>query len=306
MGNLHIAFDPESGTIGSRLNFQGNVQDLDNLLCILVRHGDIPSADQACQLFKALLEPFEDQLEIPIAGPARRAPAGQTTQVRYGSEQPARTPVRAAGRCRMRTRMPAVVVAAVSCALTLSACEAYDLPLPGSPVDEDHSFEVTAEFRDVLNLVPRSPVKVNDVTVGEVTEVERTGWNAAVRLRLQDDVDAARERDRRHPADQPAGREVHLAGGAARARRRAVSSPTATTSRSSQTGRNPELEEVLGALAFLLNGGGIGQLKTITTEINKVFDGRQDRIRHVLGELETADRRARRAEGATSSGRWRR
>ena len=55
----------------------------------------------------------------------------------------------------------------------------------------------------------------------------------------------------------------------------------------SQTGRNPELEEVLGALAFLLNGGGIGQMKTITTEINKVFDGRQDRVRHVLGELET-------------------
>ena len=75
----------------------------------------------------------------------------------------------------MRTGRPPCVVAAVSCALTLSACEAYDLPLPGSPVDEDHSFEVTAEFRDVLNLVPRSPVKVNDVTVGEVTEVERTG-----------------------------------------------------------------------------------------------------------------------------------
>ena len=78
--------------------------------------------------------------------------------------------------------------AAVCCALVLSGCEAYDLPLPGSPVDADHSFEVTAEFQDVLNLVPRSPVKVNDVTVGEVTEVERTGWNAAVTLRLQDDV----------------------------------------------------------------------------------------------------------------------
>ena len=42
---------------------------------------------------------------------------------------------------------------------------------------------------------------------------------------------------------------------------------------------------MLGALAFLLNGGGVGQLKTITREINKVFDGRQDSVRNVLREL---------------------
>jgi phospholipid/cholesterol/gamma-HCH transport system substrate-binding protein len=89
MGNLHIAFDPESGTIGSRLNFQGNVQDLDNLMCILVRNADIPSADQACQLFKGLLEPLEGQLDLPIAAPSTPEPGGRTTQVKYGSDEPA-------------------------------------------------------------------------------------------------------------------------------------------------------------------------------------------------------------------------
>jgi len=174
----------------------------------------------------------------------------------------------------------------VCCALVLSGCEAYDLPLPGSPVDEDQSFEVTAEFQDVLNLVPRSPVKVNDVTVGEVTEVERTGWNATVTLRVQDDVDL--------PENAIADiRQTSLLG----EKYVALEAPPdseATGALSDgdeipldRTGRNPELEEVLGALAFLLNGGGIGQLKTITTELNKVFDGRQDRIRHVLRELET-------------------
>ena len=92
MGNLHVAFDPESGTIGSRLNFQGNVQDFDNFLCILVRNADIPSQGQACQVFKALLEPLEDELQIPIAGPGTPAPGGgSATQVEYGSEQPARS-----------------------------------------------------------------------------------------------------------------------------------------------------------------------------------------------------------------------
>ena len=73
-------------------------------------------------------------------------------------------------------------------ALALSGCEAYDLPLPGSPVDDDHSFQVTAEFNDVLKLVPRSPVKVNDVTVGEVVDVGRSGWHAEATLRIRDDV----------------------------------------------------------------------------------------------------------------------
>ena len=74
-------------------------------------------------------------------------------------------------------------------ALTLSSCEAYDLPLPGSPVDEDNSIELTAQFDSVLDLVPRSPVKVNDVTVGEVTEIRRVGWRAEATMLVQDDVE---------------------------------------------------------------------------------------------------------------------
>ena len=40
----------------------------------------------------------------------------------------------------MRRLVP--VVAAMAAALTLTGCEAYDLPLPGSPVDDDHSYQV--------------------------------------------------------------------------------------------------------------------------------------------------------------------
>lgn len=182
-------------------------------------------------------------------------------------------------------RRRSVALAAV-CALALSGCEAYDLPLPGSPVDEDQSFEVTAEFRDVLNLVPRSPVKVNDVTVGEVVELERDGWNAAAVLRIQDDVElpenvVADIRQSSLLGEKYISLEAPQGGQAVGK----LSDGDEITL--GQTGRNPELEEVLSSLAFLLNGGGVGQLKTITTEINKVFDGRQDRIRHVLGELET-------------------
>ena len=88
-----------------------------------------------------------------------------------------------------RRRTATATVTALLGTLALTGCEAYDLPLPGSPVDDDNSFEITAEFHDVLNLVPRSPVKVNDVTVGEVVELGREGWHATATLRIQDDVE---------------------------------------------------------------------------------------------------------------------
>lgn len=194
---------------------------------------------------------------------------------------------------RRRTRLPARIAQAaigtVILGVMAGGCEfngAYDLPLPGSPVDEDQSFEVTAEFRDILDVVPRSPVKVNDVTVGEVTDVERVKWNALVTMRIQDDVDlpANAIADVRatsllgekyiallpDPSKQPSGT---LADGA--------EIPL------SSTGRNPEVEEVLGALSFLLNGGGVAQLRTISVELNKVMEGRQQRLGHLLRQLDT-------------------
>jgi phospholipid/cholesterol/gamma-HCH transport system substrate-binding protein len=173
-------------------------------------------------------------------------------------------------------------------ALVATGCEfdgAYDLPLPGSPVDEGNSFEVTAEFADILNVVPRSPVMVDDVTVGEVTDVERVGWHAQVTLRIREDVVL--------PDNAIADiRQVSLLG----EKYVAIEAPAdgSGTGRLSEgdeiplsaTGRNPEVEEVLGALSFLLSGGGVAQLGTITHELNEVMTGRTERLRHLLGSLE--------------------
>ena len=174
-------------------------------------------------------------------------------------------------------------------ALLAGACKfdgAYDLPLPGSPVDADHSYEVTAEFADILNVVPRSPVMVDDVTVGEVTDVERVGWHARITLRIRDDV--------KLPDNAIADiRQVSLLG----EKYVALEAPTGTAAEGTlsdgdniplaDTGRNPEVEEVLGALSFLLSGGGVSQLGTITHELNQVMDGRTERLRHLLGSLES-------------------
>ncbi len=182
----------------------------------------------------------------------------------------------------------AAVASLAAGTLLLSGCEfdgAYDLPLPGSPVDEDNSYQVTAEFADILNVVPRSPVMVDDVVVGEVTDVERVGWHAKVTLRVRDDVEL--------PDNAIADiRQVSLLG----EKYVALEAPESGASADqlgegdniglASTGRNPEVEEVLGALSFLLSGGGVAQLGTIVEELNNVMSGREDRLRTLLGSLE--------------------
>lgn len=55
----------------------------------------------------------------------------------------------------------------------------------------------------------------------------------------------------------------------------------------SRTNRNPEVEEVFGALSMLLNGGGVAQLKTITTELNKALAYQEPQIRSMLKRVDT-------------------
>jgi phospholipid/cholesterol/gamma-HCH transport system substrate-binding protein len=179
------------------------------------------------------------------------------------------------------------LVLVVAATLLTTACEfngAYDLPLPGGPVDAGDGFMVTAEFEDILNIVPKSPVMVDDVTVGEVTDVERVGWHAKITMLVRKDVVL--------PDNAIAEiRQVSLLG----EKYVALEPPPEGASPDrlgdgdniplSSTGRNPEVEEVLGALSFLLSGGGVAQLGTITEELNKAMDGRQQNLRHLLASL---------------------
>ncbi len=80
IGNLGLAFNDQTGTIGSRIGISGNVWDADGFLCALVQNASIQRnlADLACGLFKSLLEPVEDQVPtIPPARPqgAQRSPS---------------------------------------------------------------------------------------------------------------------------------------------------------------------------------------------------------------------------------------
>ncbi|WP_405481639.1 MCE family protein [Streptomyces sp. NBC_00009] len=188
----------------------------------------------------------------------------------------------------VRRKAGAVAWAAVG-SLLLSGCQFngwYDVQLPGGAAADGHAYHVTVEFRDVLDLVPQSAVKVNNVTVGAVEKVELHGWHARVRLRIADDV--------KLPGNALAGlRQTSILG----EKYVSLSAPPGRAAVGrlrdgdriplSRSGRNPEIEEVLSALSALLNGGGVAQLKTITVELNKALDGRENRVRSLLKELNT-------------------
>jgi phospholipid/cholesterol/gamma-HCH transport system substrate-binding protein len=173
--------------------------------------------------------------------------------------------------------------------LLLTGCEFngwYDVPLPGGAASDGHAYHVTVEFRDVLDLVPQSAVKVDDVTVGAVEKVRLDGWHARVRLRIADSV--------KLPGNAVADlRQTSMLG----EKYVALSAPAGTAPVGrlrdgdliplSRSGRNPEVEEVLSALSALLNGGGVAQLKTITVELNQALSGREDRVRSLLKQLDT-------------------
>jgi len=170
--------------------------------------------------------------------------------------------------------------------LLLTGCDfdVYKLPLPGGADVGDDAMTVTADFRDVLDLVPKSTVKVNDVSVGQVTDIDLEEGHAVVTMQVRRDVDL--------PANPTAEiRQTSLLG----EKFVSLSPPTDGSAEGTladgarvpleRTGRNPEVEEVLGALSLVLNGGGVAQLKTIATEINKALDGREGSARSVLRQI---------------------
>ena len=82
-------------------------------------------------------------------------------------------------------------------ALTLSGCGlgsigggVYEAPLPGGADVGDAPVTMSAEFGDVLDLVPQSSVKVDNVAVGRVSKIRlaENGRSARVSLVIRDDV----------------------------------------------------------------------------------------------------------------------
>ncbi len=189
----------------------------------------------------------------------------------------------------MTARLSRTIATALVAALLPTGCgllpEVTELPLPGG-APAGPGYRLTAEFRDVLDLVPQAAVKVDDVTVGSVEKISLSGWTAQVTLRIDTGVTL--------PAN--AGAAVRQSSLLGEKYVTLVAPPGPAVSNTladgdviplARTNRGVEVEEVLAALGLLLNGGGLAQLRTINQELAKALGGRAPTARDALRELDT-------------------
>ena len=183
--------------------------------------------------------------------------------------------------------------AAVALAGLLAGCSSgfngiYSLPLPGGASLGAHPYQVTARFANAENLVPQAAVQVNNVAVGRVTRIYLPpgSWTASVTMVVNGDV--------RLPANAIAAvQQSSLLG----EQYIALSAPPGVPAAGrlhggmvipvSRTTSNATVEDVLGALSLVLNGGGISQLHTITTQLNAALAGHELQIRALFAQITT-------------------
>jgi phospholipid/cholesterol/gamma-HCH transport system substrate-binding protein len=178
-------------------------------------------------------------------------------------------------------------------ALMLTGCslgkDLYNTPLPGGADVGDHPLEITADFDDVVDLVPQSSVKVENIAVGRVATIELNpdGRSARATLLVRNDVDLPKGTTARIQQTSLLG-EKYVA----------LIRPTSSTSTagSLQSGANisisdtsqvAEVEQVLGALSLVVNGGGLAKFQDISRELQQVSGGRPEEIRGFLDNMET-------------------
>ncbi|HEX3779667.1 MAG TPA: MCE family protein [Pseudonocardiaceae bacterium] len=173
--------------------------------------------------------------------------------------------------------------------LTLTGCNfdgLYGVTLPGGADLGNHPYTVHAEFADVLDLVPQSSVKVNDVLVGRVESISlnKQNWTADVTMEVNGDVTLPADADADLQQSSLLGEKYIQLVAPPDSQGQANLANDATIP-ISRTNRNVEVEEVLGALSMVLNGGGIQQIQTISKELNSATTGNEAQIRQLLSNV---------------------
>lgn len=190
-------------------------------------------------------------------------------------------------------RRALLAAAAAGVALLVAGCGSsggfggiYSLPLPGGPPLGSHPYTVKAVFANVVDLVPHATVRVNDVAVGQVTglSVPPGSWEATVTMRINGSVRLPANAIAELTSTSLLGEEYV-----------ALSAPPGVPPRGTlrdggtiplhATTQNATVEQVLGALSLLLNGGGLAQVHTISTELNNALRGNEPQLRSLLTEI---------------------
>ena len=178
----------------------------------------------------------------------------------------------------------ALAASAVAASL-VAGCSANleDYTLPGGADVGESPLNVAVQFDDVLDLVLQSTVKVNGLDAGRVSEISlaEDGWTAQVDIVLRDDLEL--------PANVEASiQQTNLLGEKFIQLTPPEDEPPSgaltdgAVIRTSETRTATDIEQVLGALSLLLNGGGVDQIQPIVAELRQLTDGREEGLTETL------------------------
>ena len=181
------------------------------------------------------------------------------------------------------TRRCRPLLLAVATLLLATGCDGiFGVDLPGGAA-QGPTYRVTVVFDDVLDLVPQSAVKVNDVNVGDVEKItlDHATFKANVVLRINESVTLPRNAVASVRQTSLLGEKfVEVATPVEEAPLGVLAD--GDTISAERSDRMPEVEEVFTALSALLNGGGIANIQTIAVELSAAMAGREDTIRSAL------------------------
>lgn len=186
-------------------------------------------------------------------------------------------------------RAVGTVLAALTALALLSGCGwrgLNSLPLPGVKGTGPGSITVRAEMPDLTSIQRNSRVRVGDVNVGTITDIELKGWHALVTMSIDGDVDLPANATAKLGQSSLLGStHIELAppkGVAPEGRLQNGSFiPLARAS------SYPTVEQTLASVSLLLNGGGVGQLQDIVQTFSAAFRGREQDTRSLIEQLDT-------------------
>jgi phospholipid/cholesterol/gamma-HCH transport system substrate-binding protein len=188
---------------------------------------------------------------------------------------------------RMRASMLVVlaVVALSGCGALRDFRGANTFPLPGTKGGGPGHYTIQVQMPDVQNLQQNSRIRVNDVTVGNVTKIERQGWHALLTMTIDRDVDLPANATATLGQTSVLG-SLHIELAAPRGVPPQGKLHNGSLIPMSSAGAYPSTEQTLGALSLMLNGGGLGQIQDLTKALSTAFTGREQDLRSLIGQLD--------------------
>lgn len=173
--------------------------------------------------------------------------------------------------------------------VTVTGCSGIQsVPLPGGVDVGDNPRTYKIAFDDILDLVPQSVVKQDGIPVGQVTKVEvpENAWNAVVTVKVKNSVDLSDEASASVQQTNLLGEKFVALSEPVDVTAATPRQPESEVIQSDRTRTVTDIEQLLGALSMLLNGGGINQLEPIITSLNEALGDRPNTVRSLLKQSE--------------------